>query len=125
NWRKRHRGQHVPLFSYFAVGIFVLLFFGTLGVTYEVLSLIPWAFGWMEKINVMLSRTLFWSFGHTLVNVWYLTAVSAWYVAVPKIIGGRLFSDTLSRVGRFLACDPKYSGRIPPSNCRSWVFSRV
>src|SRR5699024_3491960 len=62
----------------------------------------PWAFGWMEKINVMLSRTLFWSFGHTLVNVWYLTAVSAWYVAVPKIIGGRLFSDTLSRVVVFL-----------------------
>src|SRR5699024_638612 len=102
NWRKRHPGQHVPLFSYFAVGIFVLLFFGTLGVMYEVLALILWAFGWMEKINVMRSRTLFWSFGHTLVNVWYLTAVSAWYVAVPKIIGGRLFSDTLSRVVVFL-----------------------
>src|SRR5699024_1022343 len=102
NWRKRHRGQHVPLFSYVAVGIFVLLFFGTLVVTYEVLSFIPSAFGWMEKINVMVSRTLFWSFGHTLVNVWYLTAVSAWYVAVPIIIGGRLFSDTLSRVVVFL-----------------------
>src|SRR5699024_5767269 len=51
--RKRHRRQHVPLFSYLAVGIFVLLLFGRLGVTYEVLSLIPWAFGRMEKIKVM------------------------------------------------------------------------
>ena len=102
HWRKQNKGQHIPLLSYFAVGVFVLLFFGSLGVTVEVLTLIPWAFGWKETINVMVSRTLFWSFGHTLVNIWYLTAVSAWYVAVPKIIGGRLFSDTLTRVVVFL-----------------------
>lgn len=98
SWRKTHKGQHLPLLAFFATGIFVLLFFGTVGVTIEVLTLIPWAFGWTETVNVMLSRTLFWSFGHTLVNVWYLTAVSAWYVAVPQIIKGRLFSDTLARV---------------------------
>lgn len=98
NWRKRHRGQHIPLLAFFVVGIFTLLFFGTIGVTVEVFTLIPWAFGWTETVNVMLSRTLFWSFGHTLVNVWYLTAVSAWYVVVPRVIGGRLFSDTLTRV---------------------------
>src|SRR5699024_11019348 len=68
-WRKQNRGQHVPLLSYFATGVFILLF---------------------------------GSFGHTLVNVWYLTAVSAWYVAMPKIIGGRQFSDTLARVVVFM-----------------------
>ncbi|MEC2158604.1 cbb3-type cytochrome c oxidase subunit I [Virgibacillus halodenitrificans] len=98
NWKKRNRGQHLPMFSFFAVGGFLLLFLGSLGVTAEVLMLIPWAFGWTETVNVMLSRTLFWAFGHTAVNVWYLVAVSAWYVAVPKIIGGRTFSDTLARV---------------------------
>ncbi|MEI3608701.1 cbb3-type cytochrome c oxidase subunit I [Pseudogracilibacillus sp. SO10305] len=102
HWRKNHKGQHIPLFAYFATGIFILLFGGTIGVTVEVFMLIPWALGWTETINVMLSRTLFWSFGHTLVNVWYLTAVSAWYVAVPKIIGGRQFSDTLARMVVFL-----------------------
>ena len=102
HWRKQNKGKHIPLLSYFAVGVFVLLFFGSLGVTYEVLTLIPWAFGWTETVNVMLSRTLFWSFGHTLVNIWYLTAVSAWYVAIPRIIDGRLFSDTLTRVVVFL-----------------------
>src|SRR5699024_5155319 len=102
HWRKQNRGKHIPLLSYLAVGVFVLLFFGSLGVTVDVLTLIPWEFGWKETINVMVSRTLFCSFGHTLVNIWYLTAVSAWYVAVPKIIGGRLFSDTLTRVVVFL-----------------------
>src|SRR5699024_9536315 len=98
NWRKNHRGQKLPLFAFFGTGIFTLLFTGTLGVTYEVLTLIPWAFGWTETVNVLLSRTLFWSFGHTLVNVWYFIAVFVWYVAFPKIIGGRQFSDTLARV---------------------------
>ncbi|WP_313893563.1 cbb3-type cytochrome c oxidase subunit I [Psychrobacillus sp.] len=98
DWRKKHKGKHIPLLAFFAVGVFVLLFFGSFGVTAEVLMIIPWAFGWTDTINVMLSRTLFWSFGHTLVNIWYLTAVSTWYVAVPRIIGGKLFSDSLARL---------------------------
>ncbi|MFC0472190.1 cbb3-type cytochrome c oxidase subunit I [Halalkalibacter kiskunsagensis] len=98
NWRKNNKGKHVPILAYFATGVFVLLFFGSIPVTIEVLMIIPWAIGWVETINVMLARTLFWAFGHTLVNIWYLTAVSAWYVVVPKVIGGRRFSDTLTRV---------------------------
>src|SRR5699024_4535062 len=98
HWRKHHKGQHIPLLAFFATGVFVLMFFGSLGVTTEVFMLIPWAFGSVETINVMLSRTLFWSFGHTFVNIWYLSAVSVWYVVVPRVIGGKLFSDTLTRV---------------------------
>lgn len=99
NWRKNHKGQHVPILSYFATGVFVLLFFALLPVAVEVIVLIiPWSFGWVKTINVMLARTLFWAFGHTLVNIWYLTATSAWYVVVPKIMGGKRWSDTLTRV---------------------------
>jgi cytochrome c oxidase subunit 1 len=68
-------------------------------VAVEVLfMIIPWVFGWVDTINVMVARTLFWAFGHTLVNIWYLTAVSAWYVVVPKVIGGKRWSDVLTRV---------------------------
>jgi cytochrome c oxidase subunit 1 len=99
NWRKNNKGQHVPILSYFATGVFVLLFFALMPVAIEVLvMIIPWTFGWVETINVMVARTLFWAFGHTLVNIWYLTAVSAWYVIVPKIIGGKRWSDVLTRV---------------------------
>ncbi|SDY80114.1 cytochrome c oxidase subunit 1 [Evansella caseinilytica] len=102
NWRKQNKGKHVPILAYFATGVFVLLFFGSIPVTIEVFMIIPWSLGWVETINVMVARTLFWAFGHTLVNIWYLTAVSAWYVVVPKVIGGRRFSDTLTRVVIFL-----------------------
>lgn len=97
-WRKQNPGQSIPILAFFATGVFVLLFFGSIGVTIEVVMLIFWSAGFLETINVMVSRTLFWSFGHTLVNIWYMTAVSAWYVIVPKIIGGRRFSDTLTRI---------------------------
>jgi len=99
NWRKQNPGKHVPILSFFATGAFVLMFFGSLPVAIEVLVLIlPWSLGWVDTINVMLSRTLFWAFGHTYVNIWYLTATSAWYVVVPKLIGGRRWNDTLTRV---------------------------
>ncbi|WP_282173516.1 cbb3-type cytochrome c oxidase subunit I [Cytobacillus firmus] len=98
SWRKRNPGQHLPILSFFATGVFVLLFFGSIPVAIEVFTIIPWAFGWVETINVMVARTLFWAFGHTLVNIWYLTAVSAWYVIVPKVIGGRRWNDLLTRI---------------------------
>lgn len=99
NWRKNHKGQHLPIFSFFATGVFVLLVGATAFVAVEVIfMIIPWSLGWVETINVMVARTLFWAFGHTAVNIWYLTAVSAWYVIVPKVIGGRRWSDLLTRV---------------------------
>ncbi|WP_062106691.1 cbb3-type cytochrome c oxidase subunit I [Bacillus niameyensis] len=98
DWRKKHKGQHVPILAFFATGVFVLLFFGSIPVAIEVLTIIPWAAGWVDTINVMVARTLFWAFGHTLVNIWYLTAVSAWYVIVPKIIGGKRWNDLLTRI---------------------------
>ena len=96
-WKKQNKGKHLPLFAFFAVGVYVLITFGTAFVAAEVFYIIPWTLGWIDTINVLLTRTLFWAFGHTLVNVWYLVAVSAWYMVVPKVIGGKLFSDSLAR----------------------------
>ncbi|MGS2777074.1 cbb3-type cytochrome c oxidase subunit I [Robertmurraya sp. GLU-23] len=99
HWRKSHKGQHLPILAFFATGVFVLLVGATAFVAVEVLfMIIPWSLGWVDTINVMVARTLFWAFGHTAVNIWYLTAVSAWYVIVPKIIGGTRFNDYLTRV---------------------------
>jgi len=99
DWRKRHKGQHLPILAFFATGAFILTLGATAFVAVEVIVLIlPWSLGWADTIHVMLARTLFWAFGHTAVNIWYLTAVSAWYVVVPRIIGGTLWNDTLTRV---------------------------
>lgn len=99
NWRRNHKGEHLPILAFFATGVFVLLVGATAFVAVEVLfMIIPWTLGWVDGINVLLARTLFWAFGHTAVNIWYLTAVSAWYVIVPKVIGGNRWSDLLTRM---------------------------
>jgi len=47
--------------------------------------LIPWSMGWTERVDVSLSRTLFWYFGHALVYFWLLPAYIYWYVNIPRL----------------------------------------
>ncbi|MCA1012299.1 b(o/a)3-type cytochrome-c oxidase subunit 1 [Halobacillus halophilus] len=98
-WRRHHKGELSPLFAFMAVATIILWVIACLGVVATVLfQFIPWAFGWTNGINVELSRSLFWYFGHPLVYFWLLPAYMAWYVIVPKIIGGKVFSDSLARL---------------------------
>lgn len=98
-WRKTNNGKLSPLFAFMSVVTMLLWQIATIGVAIEVVvQLIPWSFGWVETINVVLSRTLFWYFGHPLVYFWLLPAYICWYVVIPKIIGGKIFSDALARL---------------------------
>ena len=98
-WRKQHPGESSPLFAYMAVATMILWLICTVGVAIEVVfQLIPWSLGWTDRINVELSRTFFWYFGHPLVYFWLLPAYIYWYVQIPKIIGGKIFSNSLPRL---------------------------
>lgn len=98
-WRKENKGQTSPLLSFMVVCNNLMWFVATIGVASEVLfQLLPWSLGLVERVDILLSRTLFWSFGHALVYFWLLPAYMIWYVVIPKVIGGKLFSDSLSRL---------------------------
>ncbi len=102
-WRKAYGATSSPLFSFMAVATMLVWQVATLGVAVEVLfQLIPWSFGWTDTIDVLLSRTLFWFFGHPLVYFWLMPAYTAWYLVMPKLIGGRVFSDNLARLSFML-----------------------
>ncbi|MDF9411445.1 b(o/a)3-type cytochrome-c oxidase subunit 1 [Brevibacillus laterosporus] len=103
HWRKTNKGKTSPLFQFMAVSTMILWQIATLGVAAEVLlQLIPWSLGWVPEVNVLLSRTLFWYFGHPLVYFWLMPAYVCWYVNIPKIIGGKVFSDSLARLSFIL-----------------------
>jgi len=103
SWRKANAGQISPLFAFMSVATMLLWQVATIGVAVEVVvQLIPWSFGWTDTVNVVLSRTLFWYFGHPLVYFWLLPAYMCWYVVIPKIIGGLMFSDALARLSFIL-----------------------
>ncbi|PTQ57577.1 MAG: Cytochrome c oxidase (B(O/a)3-type) chain I [Candidatus Carbobacillus altaicus] len=97
-WRKAHPGQKTPLFAFLGTVTLLLWIIASLGVAATVLfQMIPLSFGWVQGVNVELSRTLFWYFGHPLVYFWLLPTYMAWYTVMPRLIGGKLFSDTLAR----------------------------
>jgi cytochrome c oxidase subunit I len=98
-WKKAHPGEKTPLLAFMVTINTLLWFIASLGVAAAVLiQFIPWSLGYAETINVLISRTLFWYFGHPLVYFWLLPAYMAWYAIIPKIIGGKIFSDSLARM---------------------------
>jgi cytochrome c oxidase subunit 1 len=102
-WKKENKGELTPLFGFMTVATLILWIIASLGVAATVLlQLLPWSLGLADKVNVLLSRTLFWYFGHPLVYFWLMPAYIAWYVSIPKIIGGKLFSDSLARLAFIL-----------------------
>ncbi|WP_010172901.1 b(o/a)3-type cytochrome-c oxidase subunit 1 [Bacillus coahuilensis] len=98
-FRKANKGKPSPLLTFMAVINTVLWIVATLGVAATVLfQLLPWSLGLVERVDVLVSRTLFWYFGHPLVYFWLLPAYMAWYAIIPKIIGAKIFSDSLARM---------------------------
>ena len=102
-WRKANPGQPSPLLTFMVIVNLTMWIICSLGVAVEVVfQLIPWSLGWVDKIDILLSRTLFWYFGHPLVYFWLLPAYMVWYVIIPKIIGGKIYSDALARLSFML-----------------------
>jgi len=77
----------------------LMWYLSSIGVAVEVVVfLIPWSLGIIPEVDSLTMRTLFWYFGHPVVYFWLLPAYLVWYTIMPKLAGGRLFSDPLARV---------------------------
>ncbi len=102
-WKKENALVKTPLAVIGTLVNFTLWFVCTLSVAYEILVLlIPWSMGWTDTINVPLARTLFWFFGHALVYFWLLPAYTMFYTMLPKLAGGKLYSDLAGRIAFFI-----------------------
>lgn len=102
-WRKKNPCKSSPLLTFMSLVNTLMWIIATIGVASTVLfQLLPWSLGLLERVDVAISRTLFWYFGHPLVYFWLLPAYMAWYVIIPKVIGGKIFSDSLARLAFIL-----------------------
>jgi cytochrome c oxidase subunit 1 len=95
---RKNPGRPIPLVVHGAACTFAMWYIATLGIVAEMGLLIPWSLGWTPTINVMLTRMLFWYFGHPLVYFWIMGAYMIWYNMIPTTYGGRVFSDPLTRL---------------------------
>lgn len=102
-WRKQNPGNVSPLLTFMVLINSLLWIVATIGVAATVLfQMLPWSLGLIDTIDVLVSRTLFWYFGHPLVYFWLLPAYMCWYVVIPKVLGTKIFSDSLARMSFLL-----------------------
>ncbi|MFB6120484.1 MAG: b(o/a)3-type cytochrome-c oxidase subunit 1 [Halobacteriaceae archaeon] len=98
-WRAENPDERIPLQTFMVLTTMLMWYLSSAGVAVEVLVfLLPWSLGLIPKVDPLLTRTLFWYFGHAVVYFWLLPAYFVWYTILPKLAGGRLFSDPLARV---------------------------
>jgi len=98
-WKRDHRGEKVPLAVVGIFAAFIVWIIATIPVAIEIIfQLIPWSMGWVATVNVPLARMLFWFFGHPLVYFCLLPTYVMYYTMLPKVSGGKLFSDFAGRL---------------------------
>ncbi len=98
-WKREHPGKKVPLAVVGIFATFIIWLIATIPAAIELIFLlIPWSMGWVATVNVPLARMLFWFFGHPLVYFWLVPAYVMYYTMLPKLAGGKLFSDFAGRL---------------------------
>jgi cytochrome c oxidase subunit 1 len=98
-WRADNPDERTPLRTFMVLTTMIMWYLSSIGVAVSVLGfLLPWSLGIVDSVNALLTRTLFWYFGHAVVYFWLMPAYLLWYTVLPKLAGGRLFSDPLARV---------------------------
>jgi cytochrome c oxidase subunit I len=99
SWRRENPGVPTPLTIHGMLATIIIWYLATAGLAVEVVGmLIPWSLGWVKTIDPLVARTWFWWFGHPLVYFWLLPAYILWYNVLPRVAGGKLFSDSLGRM---------------------------
>jgi cytochrome c oxidase subunit I len=97
-WRRDHPGARVPLLAFISLVSYLMWFLASLPIAVSFLGiLLPWTLGLRERVDPLLTRTLFWFTGHAIVYAWLLPAYVSWYALVPRQAGGKLISDSYTR----------------------------
>lgn len=98
-WRRANPGARIPLLAYISLLSYVMWFLASLPIAVSFLGfLLPWSLGIVARTDPLYTRTLFWFTGHAIVYAWLLPAYVSWYALVPRQVGGKLISDSYTRI---------------------------
>jgi cytochrome c oxidase subunit I len=98
-WKRDNPGKPVPLAMFALAATAILWAWAASGVLIELAGiLLPRALGWSDLIDAGLARTLFSVTLHAIVYFWLMPAYIAFYTLLPRVAGGRLYSDTMGRL---------------------------
>jgi hypothetical protein len=99
SWRKQNSGARIPLLAYISLLSYAMWALASIPIAVSFLGILtPWTLGLIPLVDPLLTRTLFWFTGHAVVYAWLLPAYVSWYALVPRQAGGRIISDSYSRI---------------------------
>lgn len=103
DYKKENPNGRMPLGVLGTFVNFTIWLTCTIPVAYSALVLLtPWSAGLTHELNVPLTRVLFWMFGHPLVYFWLMPAYIMFYTVLPKVAGGKLYSENAGRLAFLL-----------------------
>jgi len=98
-WKRDHPGTPVPLAMFANVAGSYLWAWTAVCAAIEILfQILPVALGLTATIDAGLARVFFsWTL-HAIVYFWLMPTYIAYYVIIPRAVGGRLYSDLMARL---------------------------
>lgn len=98
-WRADgNQERRIPLLAFMSLVTYAMWFLASLPIAVLFLGInVPWTLGLLPLTDPLMSRTLFWFTGHAIVYAWLLPTYISWYALIPRQVGGRILSDSLTR----------------------------
>lgn len=60
-WRRERPGERIPLLAFICIVSYTMWILASLGIAVSFIGfLIPWSLGWLEFVDPLFNRTLFW-----------------------------------------------------------------
>ena len=98
-WKTEHPNERIPLLGYTTLMTYIMWGLASIGIAVEVVFFVlPWSLGIWDYTDPQLNRIFFWFTGHAIVYFWLLPVYVSWYMLIPRQVGGRLYSDGLTRL---------------------------
>ena len=92
----------VPLVTFGAVTAAIIAVFTIASGAIILIPTFMWSLGWIDHIDSLMYRTVWWAFGHSSQQINVAAHVSVWYAIAAVVFGAKPMSEKVSRVAFFL-----------------------
>lgn len=98
---KTYEGS-VPLVTFGAIVAAIIAVFTIATGAIILVPTLLWSIGYVNHIDTLMYRTIFWAFGHSSQQINVAAHISIWYLISAVVLGAKPLSEKVSRFAFFL-----------------------
>jgi len=92
----------VPLVTFGAITAAIIAVFTIASGAIILIPTLLWSLGYVNHIDTLMYRTVFWAFGHSSQQINVAAHISIWYLISAVVLGAKPLSEKVSRFAFFL-----------------------